>query len=692
MTAPAPDSRLKSFRQTVVVLVWACVTLPVVILSTHQLRDDYHQQIERNNRELELLSERTALIVSQELRQMMSDLDKIANDGSVIRSISMPILSPVSVKNLQEFLGNHPSASSVMLIDEEMFPVEVLPSWALTDDLGEYQSFMAETISSNESIIDPRPRLFVPDKNSEEEVSISFVRPILGANDSLTKPFEVKGILFAKISLPRLVRELNLIPDQNQKITFLHNGQPLLVEEKLDGRDSEYNFLSELSLGHGKYSLAIELGISSQGLVQGVLHAYRAQAAVAVFFIIVVFLLVRWIAEKLTRPLRVLSELTASMSVRNFELDAGSFDLVETEDVRYQEFSEAFHLLRDMEATIGTQFRQLHDANTNLEQKVAERTSELERNLILLDRKKESLRSLVQFSLEIQQMESMDDTCHMAATLAYHVAGDKIGIDIRRSENFSGYQNFQGLDIENRHYLSDHDQELSEFSSLLRVAKNSPWLQFVTIGSSTPSFQGYLVLEKGEDTDDASEILQVLCTMLSSAFRQYNLTEKLNRLAHTDSLTGIANRHYLNTRLNDKMHRFDSGDPATNFGIFVIDVNGLKLINDQYGHEYGDEMLNIVAQSLKNTARERDTVARVGGDEFYILLENANAYVCEGFAARLQNTCQQLRLNIEGKEYPISFSFGFATTENDPLKDMLKLADKRMYAVKQSHYQNLSRQ
>ena len=117
--ADKKQRRIKSFRQTVVLLVWACVSVPVIILSTYQIRDDYQQQLESDYRELALESERTALVVSQELRQIMSDLDRVASDGSVIRSISMPILSPVSVRHLQEFLGSHPSASSIMLIDEE---------------------------------------------------------------------------------------------------------------------------------------------------------------------------------------------------------------------------------------------------------------------------------------------------------------------------------------------------------------------------------------------------------------------------------------------------------------------------------------------------------------------------------------------------------------------------------------------
>lgn len=683
--------RVKSFRQTVVLLVWACVSVPVVILSTYQIRDDYQQQLESDQRELALETERTALVISQELRQIMSDLDRISSDGSVIRSISMPILSPVSVKHLQEFLGAHPSASSVMLIDEEMFPVEVLPSWALTEDLSDYQSFIADTITSPESIVDPRARLYVPPSSRDAEVHISFVRPILGANDSLTKPFEVKGILFTKVSISRLVSQLGLMPEEQRAFTFLFRNKALYnVDQLMEGTWSDSNYRADISLGRGETPIAIELGKSSQGVLKRVLQGYRIQAVVACIFFVIVFLSIRWIAEKLTRPLRTLSKVTEDMTTRGFDLN-DEHERINTDNIHYQEFTEVFRLLGDMEDTIGHQIKQLNDANFNLEQKVAERTSELERNLHILDRKKESLRSLVQFSLEIQQMDNMEDACQLAATLAHHVAGERLGIDIRRSENFNGYQNFHGLEVENRHYLYDHSQELSDFSSLLRVAKNSPWLQFVTIGSSTPSYQGYIVLEKTDESEGASEILQVLCTMLSSAFRQHNLTEKLHRLAHTDSLTGIANRYYISGKITEKTNRFDPSNPDTHFGVFVIDVNGLKQVNDQYGHQYGDDMLNTVAHGLKNTARENDTVARVGGDEFYVLLEHANAQVCENFAARLEASCQELEIYIGDKAFPISFSFGYATTDNDPVKDLLKLADQRMYEVKQNHYQKLSR-
>jgi diguanylate cyclase (GGDEF)-like protein len=124
----------------------------------------------------------------------------------------------------------------------------------------------------------------------------------------------------------------------------------------------------------------------------------------------------------------------------------------------------------------------------------------------------------------------------------------------------------------------------------------------------------------------------------------------------------------------------------------VVDVNGLKTINDHYGHHHGDEMLTLIASALKNTARSHDTVARVGGDEFYIILENANLETCEQFAERLTSTNNELSMKINGDTLPVSFSFGFASTDMDSLKNLLALADERMYFAKKNHYKALATQ
>lgn len=672
--------RIRSFRVAVVALVWASVSVPVLILCAYQLRDDYKHRIAANHNELAHRAERASFILSQSLRQIMSDLDRIASDGTVIRSLTLPMLSTLSVVRLQGFLDGNSSAVNILSIDRELFPVEVLPNAALTQDISVYKGFMTDVINSAESIRDPRPRLFIANNNARQ---LTFIRPILAANNSVTQPFVVVGLLFTNISIDKLIEELgaktqignDFLQISSQGRIIFAAGLP--VEKALQQS-------AIISLGRDDQTLEIVLGNSSQGVMGQVLNAYRIQGVIAVIFIGLMFFVTKVLADKLGRPLRVLSQLTNAISQGGFE--QYSPNRIDVDSIDYQEFTEVFGLLGKMQSTIREQFSQLYEANANLEDKVAQRTEALEQNIRLLDKQRESLGDLVRYSIEVQQAGSLEEGGALTLNLAEKICEQKVGLYLLRSESFSGYQHYSSLKTEYRQFLLDHTYELNDYTGLLRFAKDSLRLQFFVIGSSTASYQGFLVTEKSERSNQTNEALMVLCTMLGSAIKQHNLNNKLNRLAHIDSVTHLPNRHYFNAKFNDKVGNFNEADLKSHFGVFVIDVNGLKTVNDSYGHHYGDEMLQIIASAIKKLARANDTVARVGGDEFYIILEKANADVCSAFSDRLREVSSLLSMNIAGKMLPLSFSFGFASTDRDSLKNLVQLADERMYFEKKKYY------
>ncbi|ACE84253.1 GGDEF domain-containing protein [Cellvibrio japonicus] len=681
---------LRSFRHTVLALVWTAVSVPILMLCAYQLRNDYEQRLASNARELAYETERASFVLTQNLRQLMGDLDRIASDGSVIRSLSMPILTPISVKKIEEFLGHNPASNSVMLIDKELFPIEVLPTWALTDDLSIYESFMQAVVSSPSSISDPRPRLFIVTPQDNTEPQLVFIRPILSASDSLSQPFQVNGLLLVNVGITKLMRGLDYNETNKPELLRLLNQEQLLFEERTNTQDIEINtHQAPLIIGLDEQKrLALEVGRSPKGVMKQVLMGYRAQAAAALLFMILMLIVVKKLADKLAHPLELLSQVTNRMSKRNFQEAPG--DAVDTHSVQYHEFSEAFQLLSDMETTIRQQFQQLHDANATLEDKVAERTEALKKNIALLDDQRESLQRLVQYSIEVQQIASLDELGPMTLALADSICNQQLGIYLLRSEFFSGYEQLDQLQEKSRAFLRAQHAQLNDYASLLRLAKNTPQLHFFPIGSSTPSYQGFLITERSEHSEHSSEALMVLSTMLVSAIKQHTLNTKLHRLAHIDSVTRLPNRHYFTSKFSEMLNRFNNNNPATHFGVFVIDVNGLKFINDHYGHQYGDEMLKIVANAIQQVVRANDTLARVGGDEFYIILENASADTCEKFAIRMRDVSAQLTMNINDQLLPISFSLGYASTDQDSLRNLLSLADERMYFEKKKHYKNLS--
>jgi diguanylate cyclase (GGDEF)-like protein/PAS domain S-box-containing protein len=159
------------------------------------------------------------------------------------------------------------------------------------------------------------------------------------------------------------------------------------------------------------------------------------------------------------------------------------------------------------------------------------------------------------------------------------------------------------------------------------------------------------------------------------------LEQQLVHQAFHDSLTGLPNRALFMDRLGHALSR--AHREAADLAVLYLDVDQFKVINDSLGHKYGDRLLVAVADRLQMSIRPGDTVARIGGDEFAILLEGAGTDEATRVAQRIG---QRLRapLNLEGREVVVTGSLGIAcktSPENRP-DDLLRNADVAMYAAK----------
>lgn len=151
--------------------------------------------------------------------------------------------------------------------------------------------------------------------------------------------------------------------------------------------------------------------------------------------------------------------------------------------------------------------------------------------------------------------------------------------------------------------------------------------------------------------------------------------EEIEYLSYHDYLTGLYNRRYF----EEEMNRYDV---SRNYPISIImgDVNGLKLINDSFGHAIGDKILKKSAELMVKACREDDIVSRIGGDEFVILLPKTDVEDVAGLIKRLQDSIANELI----EEIPLSISFGQATKTKDGehLSEILKEAEDHMYRHK----------
>ncbi|WP_069190048.1 diguanylate cyclase domain-containing protein [Candidatus Terasakiella magnetica] len=160
--------------------------------------------------------------------------------------------------------------------------------------------------------------------------------------------------------------------------------------------------------------------------------------------------------------------------------------------------------------------------------------------------------------------------------------------------------------------------------------------------------------------------------------------ERIRHMAHHDTLTGLPNRHLFKDRLFHAIKLSKRYDKC--LVLMFIDLDKFKPINDTLGHEAGDTVLIEVARRFRNIIRESDTVARIGGDEFIILLEELDTTESGPLVAQKVLDCLKEPIIAAGEECYLGSSIGMSCFPEDSMdaEELMRCADEAMYAVKTS--------
>jgi len=325
--------------------------------------------------------------------------------------------------------------------------------------------------------------------------------------------------------------------------------------------------------------------------------------------------------------------------------------------------------------------------NHTLKVRVKARTEELERKAIENEALRAKIRSLHDIAFKMESCTEEEDVFDLIVKAATEILSfDYYSLDVvegeylvvkRHSDNIEvnsrvpKYEGIAGRTLRTGKtvILDDVSKEDDAMPSSSKIKA----LLSVPIGT-IGVFQS-VTIESGSFNSEDAELAELLMLHALGAFDRIRKTKEIRFLAFHDSLTGLYNR----TFFDEEVSRVDT---FRNLPISVIfaDVNGLKSLNDSFGHFYGDEYLKTISRVIKDSCRHDDLVVRWGGDEFVILLLKAEAEQAEEIVQRIEENLSK----IEAFSVEPSAAFGISTKRDQErdFEDVLREAELAMYSNK----------
>ncbi|MCB9480353.1 MAG: diguanylate cyclase [Desulfobacteraceae bacterium] len=177
------------------------------------------------------------------------------------------------------------------------------------------------------------------------------------------------------------------------------------------------------------------------------------------------------------------------------------------------------------------------------------------------------------------------------------------------------------------------------------------------------------------------------CTIITfhNITEQRMLMQKLEKLAAIDPLTGVFNRRQFEIQAEIEMKR--SIRMNTPLSVLMFDIDHFKKVNDTWGHQCGDQVLKEFAATIADNIRDVDQIGRFGGEEFIVIMPEANRKVAAAVSERLRQAIEKMVLNLGGNITGITVSIGISgrwNNENISIDSLIKYADKALYAAKQN--------
>lgn len=229
------------------------------------------------------------------------------------------------------------------------------------------------------------------------------------------------------------------------------------------------------------------------------------------------------------------------------------------------------------------------------------------------------------------------------------------------------------------HFRGDLEERRRTIEQLRSEGEVSTWNLPVERRDGHP----FMILESLVLQEDSEYDSPVVVSSFVEVTQQARLWQEMKEMAYHDPLTGLPNRRFLKQQAR---RLFSLADRRERYaGVAYLDLDGFKAVNDEWGHETGDEVLVSVAERMERITREADVVARIGGDEFAVLWADLDTPDQALAATRRLVRAYDEPFHIGDKQLSLDLSAGLATfpTDGEDINELLQCADQAMYEAKQ---------
>lgn len=591
-----------------------------------------------------------------EFDRIQQSLNWLSRDRFNIQALDNILYTSVVMHNLTRFSELSHLINSVYILNDQWEPLYDLngrpyhfESSQLLKEISVDKSIYEQGLTKAHFYTEPNLIKGIPSSKG-----IALVTPMLAYNLEGAGRYRASGYVVVLISFDTIEQSFQhfLLKDESFNLIPHLDSHAELKSEMNENGTLERIFV----LNNSSFSSPLALDITYQFSDMERLKEMKS-SLVTLFtvigwtFITVLFIamgITRWISREFVDIEETIVSYASNKEVKDKKFQFSEFNrmaLVLSKmsiTIRNQlsELKNKNDELNESKKVIEHSNKKLSNFNQELEVQVTKQTAQLSDALIREELNKNSLASVIEFGSVYKSLSYRDLPQKVECQLQHLFS------DLQWQLRFKPLGNREGIQI-----LSSKDKFLAS-------------LRF----TSSPQLEANKL------------VFELFVKQLSSWL-------ELVDVARSDALLQCGNRKAFDEDLAHYQKRYRDSEAAWNFGLFILDVNGLKAINDQYGHDLGDELIRASSSHISGFLTENESFYRIGGDEFALLTKGMTWKECTHLAEQLQLEQESLKFfDKEGKSYDGHYSVGWSCSDNTALFKMFTVADEHMYQDKRAFY------